>query len=297
MNYTIITDLRDQKERIREMLHCAAEIKGEKVGKLGSKFKGFYEGFYIDEYTLCGFYRDNYLGLRLDSQYGKILLEFMQGSKRSGALLQDSNGEIWLAHTGRVHWKHAEARPKNDNKVTVGKREYYLVSKSDDDIAARIIDFHLSREGEDASPIQAISRGPFKNGERKSCVFEAVHSPIVENLRHYLESNGWTISKKIRDFDADLVCEKQGTKVLFEIKPASEVHSIVCAAGQCLVYNTAHQAHRKIIIALKKNGKSCPPRIQSAIQQLGVELVYAEEAGKSNFRFAFKKGDNLNVEH
>jgi hypothetical protein len=49
----------------------------------------------------------------------------------------------------------------------------------------------------------------------------------------------------------DLLAEKNGKSVLFEVKPSAQTHDLILACGQVLVYNEHANADRIIIVSEK----------------------------------------------
>lgn len=138
---------------------------------------------------------------------------------------------------------------------------------------------------------EAISTGGFKGGTRAEIVFEAKHAPIVKALRETL-SRGWK-PVPAKNFAADLVCGKNGRRVLFEIKPDIGTHNLICAIGQCEVYNHDYKAHRKIIVALREGQKVAGQKIQKVLNNMGIELILAKKLRGGEFQFEFAADDEL----
>lgn len=105
------------------------------------------------------------------------------------------------------------------------------------------------RSGKKGSGMDA---GPATGGERSSAVFTAQHNPLTIALWKQLEALGYA-QCPCDVVTPDLLVEKNGKSVLFEVKPSALSHDLMLACGQVLVYNEHAKADRMVIVSAKAN--------------------------------------------
>lgn len=248
------------------------------------------------DYNLYLFDSDNERGLKLEDRgTGKLAIEFMFGPRRAAAFAQDLK-EVWLIHTGTVH--RNQKKPYSERTASIAGRSVFLVTNMDSpSIVSDLIRFHESRSASSTLPrlAFAIDAGAFKGGTRAAVVFEAHHAPVVNVLAKLVASGGWEPVGRAGSGNPDLVVERDGRKVLFEVKSGCDVHSLICAVGQCKVYDLEYETNRQIIVALSGDDilDGVDLWISEALDRLGIELVLASRRGEEDFGFRFQPRDEL----
>jgi hypothetical protein len=239
--------------------------------------------------------KEDYTGLVIfdeDSPETQLLFN-LGGSRNNAAGFAYIDEDTWLLHTGRVF--RERARPNWDDTIEIGRRSFFRIARvSDPHLLKKVFQFHLSRKEEPFSPLpprtaserKAIDTGPFQGGVRVEVVFEAQHSGIVSALLSYVEKGGWEICESVGECKPDLVVRRGQRKVLFEVKSDASTHSLICAAGQCQIYNLDHRADRKIVVSLASPDEAAG-WIVEALRELGIELVFASQKNSDDFDFTF----------
>jgi hypothetical protein len=243
------------------------------------------------------FGREERLGFVIEHGLQKArppIMEFMIGERRSAVFLE-CDGRIWLAHTGRIHSGNLEA--EGWPNVRIDRKKYYLVtSVYSSDTVGDMLDFFASLNAQKqigGAYKKALDTGLLRGGNRRSCIYSARHSPIVLELEKVLARGGWATAESYYSCRPDLISERGDRKCLFEIKPSSDFSSLVCAIGQCEVYNREVCADRKIIIAPREPEDVLPELVLVAAQGLGIEIIYVESDGSGGMKFAFSERDEL----
>jgi hypothetical protein len=85
----------------------------------------------------------------------------------------------------------------------------------------------------------------------------------------------------------DLLVEKNGESVLFEVKPLASTHDLILACGQVLVYNEHANADRMVIVSEKADFSRYGEGIDRVMKKFDIGFVAYKKAGK---RYTF---DNL----
>jgi hypothetical protein len=139
----------------------------------------------------------------------------------------------------------------------INGRAYHKIAYVDDDeFFDRVMEYHFSRLNPNLTKVKdkkkikgsGMDAGPTKGGVRSSATFTALHNPITKALCRQLESLGYVV-RPCDDVSPDLLVEKSGKSVLFEVKPSASTHDLILACGQVLVYNEHANANRMVVSA------------------------------------------------
>jgi hypothetical protein len=203
------------------------------------------------------------------SAENKMVLGFSTYSSNSkigltAAALARDKGGVALYHNGRVFTRDGRARPYRSEPMTeINGRLYHRIAYIEDPhFFDRIVDYHFSRLNPDLRSGGArtakkgkgsgLDAGPENGGRRSSAVFTAQHNPLTTALWEQVEAFGYVL-RTCEGVTPDLLAEKNGKSVLFEVKPSARTHDLILACGQVLVYNEHANADRIIIVSEKTN--------------------------------------------
>ena len=239
------------------------------------------------EFALSFWIRGEWLGMGLrgpsleDLNAIANLIDFSLYSPESGigataSLLAYNQRGLGLYHNGISHHKYGNLRPHSSILGKYGDRTYYLVSQIESNsLFSDIVNFHFSRYSIhlDESNFLGDSKGGPNPGsdpgaaaphERIGVWVSCRSRPITQSLLAEVESLGFSVEDGWA-FRPDLVVAKGDRRVLFEIKPSSSLHDIICGIGQLLVYDKdIHSTHRMLV---------CPKLPDTKAMQLVLELM------------------------
>ncbi|WP_316235400.1 MULTISPECIES: hypothetical protein [unclassified Bradyrhizobium] len=233
-------------------------------------YKGTKErsGFGLDFWIGLKWMGINLWGPPLDgSAHNRNVLGFATYSANSGigrtaAILAREGRRVALYHDGRVYARDGRARPHRDEPmIDIDGRLYYRIAYVDDaHFFDHVLEYHFSRlnvdlgaaasRGEKKGKSSGLDAGPAAGGERSSAVFTAQHNPLTIALWEQLEALGYA-KRPCEIVSPDLLVEKNGKSVLFEVKPSPLSHDLMLACGQVLVYNEHAKADRMVIVSAK----------------------------------------------
>jgi hypothetical protein len=208
----------------------------------------------------------------------------------AAALARDAQG-IALYHDGRVFTRDGRARPyRNEPMTDVNGRLYHRIGYVDDDhFFDRLMEYHFSRLnsnlGSNKNRVQkkakgsGMDAGPASGGVRSSAVFTAHHNPLTIALGERLEGLGY-VPRTCDGVTPDLLVEKNGKSVLFEVKPSALTHDLILACGQVLVYNEHADADRKVIVSAKANLSGYGSGIARVLKKFDIGFVVYRKTWK-----------------
>jgi hypothetical protein len=201
----------------------------------------------------------------------------------AAALARDARG-IALYHDGRVFTRDGRARPRRIDPMTeINGRAYHKIAYiKDGQFFDRVMKYHFSRLNPDLSAGKTATKakvtgsgmdaGPAKGGMRSSATFTALHNPITVALYEHVKQLGY--SRRTCDgVSPDLLVEKSGRSVLFEVKPSASTHDLILACGQVFVYNEHAKADRTVIISAKADFSGYGEGIARVMKRFNIGFV------------------------
>ncbi|WP_162787142.1 hypothetical protein [Notoacmeibacter marinus] len=163
-------------------------------------------------------------------------------------LAKDSNdGQLYVLHTGRPH-AHGRPKYKNDCKVIVDERSYFVVGKLEwPSLYDEVVEFYESAlSNGKGGKSDRRERGPEEFHIRKEHWVIPKHFKIWDKANTWLEENGYKqLYAKSR---ADLCVERDGKRAVVEVKPDRSPQSVYTAIGQLLSYQYQEDAEEMILI-------------------------------------------------
>ena len=205
----------------------------------------------------------------------------------AAALARDAKG-IALYHDGRVFTRDGRARPSRaEPRTEINGRAYHKIAYVDDyNFFERVMEYHFSRLNPDLTKIKVsrktkgsgMDAGPTKGGARSSATFTALHNPITKALCQLVEDLGYVV-RRCDDVSPDLLVEKNGKSVLFEVKPSAATHDLILACGQVLVYNEHANADRMVIVSAKPDLSGRNQGIARIMKRFDIGFVPYKKVG------------------
>jgi hypothetical protein len=227
----------------------------------------------------------------------------------AGAFATDSTGAIYLLHRGKIGGGR-KGISKSDflpfyrraggvlERVLDGNRISYMIvigALSDEKLPAHIAAFvhtvasfkTLVASGlEPKRDIETQSRSelsfsPEFEGQKQYVAKERVtadctHGTIVNSLRRLLAEDGHqTVNDQHRDL---LIVDSDGRhRVLFEVKPSTQLSLIYQAVGQLFFHTVEQQDVRRVAVL----PRGAPPGVCARLETLGIDLLCFEWEGQT----------------
>lgn len=268
MQYRVLDLEKDQRNALEKMLKLMeTKFNLRKDKKHNIALSNYKNNKALDAFSIeFGF--GGYLGLYLmgpgmsPTGRDQSLLQFVvrreYKTSRSNptAILLEQNDRIQLYHSGRVFNGDHRPRPTMSKTYQIHGHDYYKIGNIDDDnLFEKIMNFHISRFNSQNGYNNAslgdrvgFNPGAVLGGIRSEATFDAKHHPITTALKNAITKLGFK-EDSCKIVRPDLLVEKNGKKILFEVKPFSSSHELILALGQLLVYNQVVKADKLYLVS------------------------------------------------
>ncbi|HEY9058266.1 MAG TPA: hypothetical protein VIN77_14035 [Aurantimonas sp.] len=214
----------------------------------------------LNPYIIKYIETSNYLQIildRTDRADTRPLLYIRTHSAKGGRpadLIARENEAHYLLHDGRSRKRgYDDFIWENGVNLKDNGIYYNTIGELNNNISERILEYHLSRKynGENlTSDRAAFDPGPsdVQNAPPHVRNQLARHNAVSEQLKATAEKFGWVVRKRVI-YLPDLAIEKNGSTLIFEVKPDAALGSMCKAIGQIIVYDSEYCSNERHIIA------------------------------------------------
>jgi hypothetical protein len=232
------------------------------------------------------------VGLPINFNFHKSEDQF--DAQRTAARLYSDGSAIFLVHDGRIS-KRVDNRPRptGNEKITINGRTYYVVAQiGSSRFFEDIVAYNESRleyaafkklSSKDAMRYGADKgqKGSFSRGASDA---NPLHSFIVEELEKRLSELGYKDSGYPYR-GPDLFMEKNGRRILFEVKPGHSFTELTTALGQLAVYGAENKPDLKVCIC--QRGGWPHPRLEQIFKAQEIQVIEFDLSAGSELMINF----------